>query len=456
MLVSISIENFRSFSSEETFSMVASERLAGSHPDHALPIPNSSAKVLRVAVLYGANGAGKSNLFKALRYIEIIATKPTNKNAGTQRERYLFNNNIEQPSSFDLQFITNNKLYRFGFKVNDIHITEEWLYEVINEREKIIYERTTTADGVVNVDIPDANKLGPKLAALATIGGPQNQSFLATIRATLNNAEYGDELSGILGWFTSTLTTIAPDETYAKLGRDLTENPELLQFVSGFLKAAATGVDHLIPQKTEISEEDLRALLPKEIARHVIDKVTEDEKDKRGLIQLPNGNELIIEKAGASRFYKIAIQASHKLSSGNSFTIELHNESDGTRRLLDFIPALHQVKQGNSVYVIDEIDRSMHPMLVWKFLDFFLRSCGTTYSQMIVTTHESNLLDLDLLRRDEIWFAEKDQNLCTRIYSLADFKIRTDLAIQKHYLNGRFGAVPFLGKLENILAKADH
>ena len=101
MLVSISIENFRSFSTEQTFSMVASERLAGSHADHTIPIPNSSEKVLRAAVIYGANGAGKSNLFKALRYIEKIALRANRKDEGTKRERYLFSDDKEKPSSFD-------------------------------------------------------------------------------------------------------------------------------------------------------------------------------------------------------------------------------------------------------------------------------------------------------------------------------------------------------------------
>jgi len=451
MLVSISVENFRSFSGEETFSMVASERLAGSHSDHALPIPNSSEKVLRAAVLYGANGAGKSNLFKALRYVERIALRSNKKNAGTKRERYLFCDDLTKPSLFDLQFIANNKLYRFGFKVDELHIIEEWLIEVVGRKEKIIYERTTDTNGVVMVDAPGLSKIGPKLAALAMIGGPQNQSFLATISATLNSSEYGDELSGILKWFKSTLTMVAPDESYAELGRDLSENIDFLNFAGDFLKASGTGVDHLIPQKTEISEDDLRSLLPKEVANRLIDVVNGDESDGRGIVHLPNGNELMIEKAGDSRFYKISIQASHTLPSGENFSIELNEESDGTRRLLDFIPALHQSKNNNSVYFIDEIDRSMHPMLVWKFLEFFLRSCNSSSSQIIVTTHESNLLDLELLRRDEIWFVEKDQNLSTRIYSLADFAVRTDQAIQKHYLNGRFGAVPFLGNLENIL-----
>jgi len=100
------------------------------------------------------------------------------------------------------------------------------------------------------------------------------------------------------------------------------------------------------------------------------------------------------------------------------------------------------------VYFIDEIDRSLHPMLAWKFLEFFLKS--DAQHQIIVTTHESNLLDLNLLRRDEIWFAEKGTNGATHLYSLSDFKPRKDLDIRKHYLQGRFSAIPFLGNFEHL------
>jgi AAA15 family ATPase/GTPase len=131
-------------------------------------------------------------------------------------------------------------------------------------------------------------------------------------------------------------------------------------------------------------------------------------------------------------------------------SLDLQEESDGTRRLLNLIPAL-QTHGGSAVYFIDEIDRSLHPMLVWKFLEFFLKSPADGHRQIIVTTHESNLLDLDLLRRDEIWFAEKDQDAATHLYSMVDFKVRKDHEIRKHYLQGRFGAVPFLGNLDRLL-----
>jgi AAA15 family ATPase/GTPase len=110
------------------------------------------------------------------------------------------------------------------------------------------------------------------------------------------------------------------------------------------------------------------------------------------------------------------------------------------------------MRTAGGVYFVDEVDRSLHPILVKEFLQYFLRCCGGCHRQVIVTTHESNLLDQDLLRRDEIWFTEKDQGGSTRLYSLADFKVRNDLEIRKHYLQGRFGAVPFLGDIEHLLA----
>jgi AAA15 family ATPase/GTPase len=173
------------------------------------------------------------------------------------------------------------------------------------------------------------------------------------------------------------------------------------------------------------------------------------------VVRLEDVTELLVERKGENRVYRIAIQAAHEHEPGKVVRLELAEESDGTRRLLNLIPALRAPRATSAVYFIDEIDRSLHPILVKEFLEFFLKSTDGGPRQIIVTTHESNLLDQELLRRDEIWFAEKDQTAATRLYSLLDFKVRNDLEIRKHYLQGRFGAVPFLGNLESLLTKPD-
>jgi len=448
MIVSFSVSNFRSFSSEETVSLVASNRLSGSHDDHAVPIPDSKEKVLRTAVLYGANGAGKSNLFKALRYLKSVALRRRRKNSGTGQKPFRFAETPDAPSTFDLQFIAEERLYRFGLKVDDERITDEWLFQVVGNRQKLLYERTTDQNGKVVIDAEGLKGAGEKVIALATVGGPQNQSFLATLKATLDARDLGVELCRVLNWFRWGLNLIGPDESTGPLEHLMERDSDFLSFAGAFLKSASTGVDHLEVLKKEISENELRRLLADDAVSLAHRDLVEGER-----VQLPDGNHLLREREGV---YQIGIQAAHEHEAGKVVRLELTEESDGTRRLLNLIPALHYLRTTNAVYVIDEIDRSLHPILVKEFLEFFLKSHDRASRQLILTTHESNLLDQDLLRRDEIWFAEKDQSGATRLYSLLDFKVRNDLEIRKHYLQGRFGAVPFLGNLENLAAKTDH
>jgi uncharacterized protein len=450
MIVTFSVSNFRSFASEETFSLVASPRLAGNHDSHAQAIPNSKEQVLKTAVLYGANGAGKSNLFKALRYLKNTVLTPRGKSSGTGRQAFQLGQIEHQPSSFDLQFICANRLFRFGCKLNDQRILEEWLVQVSGKREKVIYERITDEAGTVKVEAPGLKN--DKLRALATIGGPQNQLFLTTIRATLDEADFGDLLHPVFDWFDTRLSLISPDSSYAMLSTHLAEEADFLQFASDFLKSASTGVHALQVQKQELSEEELRKLLPSDIASKVVDDLSTTD-NASSVIRLGNGKEFLFEKTDQAHYYQLTIQAGHQVVADNMVTLDLAEESDGTRRLLDLIPALYDMRNRDAVYVIDEIDRSLHPMLVRKFLECFLQSCDGGQRQVIVTTHESSLLDLDLLRRDEIWFVEKDDTLATRLYSLTDFKIRKDLEIRKHYLQGRFGAVPFLADLDRLMVE---
>ena len=198
----------------------------------------------------------------------------------------------------------------------------------------------------------------------------------------------------------------------------------------------------------------MRNLLPNKFISKLLEDIAED-KDGIAVIRLEQGNEFLIERSEENHFYRISIQAAHEPQPGKVIPLDLSEESDGTRRLLNLLPALHYLQTGNAVFFIDEIDRSMHPILARQFLEFFLKSCQGGRHQIIITTHESNLLDLDLLRRDEIWFAEKDQAGSSHLYSLADFTVRTDQDIRKRYLQGRYGAIPFLGDLNALLENED-
>jgi len=143
--------------------------------------------------------------------------------------------------------------------------------------------------------------------------------------------------------------------------------------------------------------------------------------------------------------------AARHLVEESSYSIPFQDESDGTQRCLNLLPALYHLTTSCRVFVIDELDRSLHPLLCHAFLKFFVESCPGACQQMIVTTHETHLLDQQLLRRDEIWFVEKDEKQQTRLYSLADMNVRNDLRIEKGYLQGRFGGIPFIGDTKKLM-----
>jgi AAA15 family ATPase/GTPase len=451
MIVSFSVSNFRSIREEVTLSLVASKRLSGgeySHDDHAVPIPDSDERVLRTAVIYGANGAGKSNVFRALKYFSQLVLTARVRNTGTARQPFRFDGVTEATSTFDLRFIANDRLYRLFCRVDDTKIVEEYLVREERGRETVLYERITSEDGNVVIEAPGLRSEDKKLIALATVGGPQNQTFLATVRATLKEESMG-ELQGIINWLEGHLNLIAPDGSIAPVGRLLSSSEEFASFAGEFLRSAGTGVEHLAVQKKTLSEEELKGILPDSLFSKISAALVAAPRNTVMTLS-KNGEEFLIEKDETNRYYSVTVQAAHLCKSGDVISFDLSEESDGTRRLLELIPALHQIEGDGEVFFIDEIDRSLHPILVWNFLKFFLSSCKGSRHQIIVTTHESILLDQELLRRDEIWFTEKDNELSTRLYSLAEFQVRKDLQLRKHYLSGRFGAIPFPGSLDHL------
>jgi len=450
MIVSFSVENFRSFHAEATLSLIASNRLAGEHVNHAVAVSGTSAKVLRTAVIYGANGAGKSNLFKSLDYLKSLALPFHRRNRKTTgREAFRFGGAPFDPSSFDLQFVANGKIYRYLIRVNDRQVLEEWLGEEAENKQRALFERGQERDVVLGSQLREY----PRVAALATVGAPPTQSFLSAVgAAALPAGDIGPDLASAIGWFRNVLNLVPPGISQMSLWRKLNDDPTLLDFASDFLRASSTGVDRLEIMKSEVSPAELPSFVGEERATQLMQ---EAESGRRRFVPAfrADGDSWI--EIGSGRFRLVRFQSMHKTQDGSAVNLDLNDESDGTRRLLDLLPALHQMQKQGGVYFVDEIDRSMHPLLVWRLLEFFLSSCGENPGQMILTTHESNLLDLDLLRRDEIWFAEKDHEQATRLYSLADFKVRNDLEIRKHYLQGRFGAIPFLGSLDRLMKGRD-
>jgi uncharacterized protein len=147
MLVSFSVSNFRSFDGEQTFSLVASNRLSAAHEGHTASIPNSESRALRAGVIYGANGSGKSNLFRALQLLKTIATSTREKDAPLRREPFRFAGGHPKPTILDLQFVLGTKLFRYGVKIDDSRVLEEWLVRISGGSEEVVYERMAGPKG---------------------------------------------------------------------------------------------------------------------------------------------------------------------------------------------------------------------------------------------------------------------------------------------------------------------
>jgi AAA15 family ATPase/GTPase len=178
-------------------------------------------------------------------------------------------------------------------------------------------------------------------------------------------------------------------------------------------------------------------------------KELDSSKNKMIGLQINGSQEIIITKEDNDNIYVKKLRVSHKGKSNIEVMFDLDEESDGTIRLLDFAPAFQDVAINKKVYVIDEIERSIHPLLIKELVRKFSKD-DQSKGQLIFTTHESNLLDQSIFRQDEIWFTEKDKNGSTDLYSLSDFKEHNTIDIRKGYLMGRYGSVPFLGNLKDL------
>lgn len=441
MLLSFSIENFRSFHSEQTLNLLASKRLGKLDPPYCSAVAGVDEHVLRVASLYGANGAGKSNFVEAIATLERLVLNGTPRDGRiAYRPFRLDEQSTKEPTVLDLRFIAEGEVFRYGICFDADRVHEEWLDAHEGDKERSLFTRSTSENGTVRIVInPAAKDIPPQIASLAESGVRPNQPFLAEI-VDRDKKTQGPRLGRVINWFKHTLAVIRPDAKYGGLIETIATDKEFADFATAFLREASTGIAKIKVDTKTIAREKFPQL-PKEM-------------DDAELVRIelgPEGEAMILEASHKDVVRLDRVVALHQTAKGKAVRFPLREESDGTRRLLHLLPALHRLGASGGIFVVDELERSMHPMLARKFIEFFLKVADVEKSQLIFTTHESTLLDLELMRRDAIWFAQKDETGASHLYSLADFKVRTDLDVEKGYFAGRFGAVPFLGGIDRLM-----
>lgn len=445
MLISFTVTNFRSFHEEQTLSMVANTRIKG-HETHLRPIPQQDEQVLPTAIFYGANGAGKSNLTRALMLMQSLVVHGTRAPKGVPRNCFILAPEARtEPTVLEIRILAGGHLLEYGFKMTDEVILEEWLVRLSGKREEVIFERSTD-EGIVTVNMPTSKALdkllgGPKMRAQAQVGALPNQLFVSTVAKSIPMTEQGPVFQALYGWFSRKLRIIFPEAYFAGLPNFFRQNTEFQSFATSFLSNASTGV-----QTLEISSHPLAVpkFLEEQLAQNpseadnLVAAAFADKLSSPGVELMPDGSVM-------GHFLQTEIGAEDHRAK-----LPLAEHSDGTRRIANLLPALFISSLEPNVLVVDEIDRSLHPLLARKFIEYFLAGSAGHQSQLILTTHDTNLLDLELFRRDEIWFTEKNGAGASHLYSLAQFKVRTDLKVDSGYLHGRFGAIPFLGGLDRL------
>jgi len=452
MLLSFSVENFRSFKDEQTLNLIASKRLGTpANAPECVRLPDTDESALRVAAIYGANGAGKTNLVRALLHVERLVLRGTSPGKGISYKPFLLDQETQaKPSCFELQILEQGQVFRYGFSCDAERIHEEWLCSYDGKKERPVFSRTSAADGAVSVELgttASSKDVPSRLRALAEVGARPNQLFLTEV-VNLDDADaQGPLCRRVIDWFVSTLAIIPADAPFMMLAETIATDEAFADFAGHFLNEASTGIDGLRVQTKEIPRAKV-STVPSEVWEKLFEDLSEDDV---AVLPGPDGAELFVDGSKKDLIKIRQIAALHGTKQGESALLPLHEESDGSQRLLNLLPALYKLKSDGGVFVIDELERSMHPILARKFIEFFLKGGRSSNSQAIFTTHESTLLDLEILRRDGIWFTEKNEFGATHLYSLSEFKVRNDLRIDKGYLQGRFGAIPFLGGIDHLI-----
>jgi len=214
------------------------------------------------------------------------------------------------------------------------------------------------------------------------------------------------------------------------------------------LKYFDTGIDDIVFEPVDIDKLDIPNDLLSEIRDDLLN--TKSEKQVAFITNTTFDKYYVIVKNSDDKLSAKLLKTKHLVTGGDFVLFDLNDESDGTRRIMDLIPFIIDFYKGENVFVIDEIERSLHPNLIRDLFDFILMTCENVNSQLIVATHEATLLTQELLRKDEIWFATKDKVGASHLHSLEDFSIRFDKQIMKDYLLGRYKGVPKLGNRSEL------
>lgn len=415
MLIEFRVSNFRSFKGENRLSLLASSD-NDLESTNVVATKNASVpRVLRAAGIYGANASGKSNLVKALGYMRAVVVESANIKPDAQFAVQPFRLDPEmekQPVEFELTFILEGVRYQYGFAMTQSRIVEEWL---------LVYQKRTPQTWFTREFNPASNEDDYKFSELHFKGSRNvwkeatrpNALFLSTA-IQLNS----DSLRPVFDYIVRSLVVFQdgsgpiPDYTIGHIARE--KAARVRQFLG----------------EADISIADIAL------------------KEVKGEVQSFNIDPATGLTHQGKQEQNLVLPTFKHTSSKGSAVFDWLDESEGTQKLFSLAGPLFEIFERGQVLIVDELDRSLHALLVRQLIAMFNDpEVNTNNAQLIFTTHDTSLLDGAHLRRDQIWFTEKDADQASNLYPLTDFSPRKNEALERGYLGGRYGGVPILDRL---------
>ena len=431
MLIGFKIKNFRSFNELQYFSMIAGK--VRSNENHIVEICNK--KILKFSGIYGANGSGKSNFLLAIDTGQNLIRNGIYNLINNQYFRGS-NSKRDDDSYFEYEIAINNKLYSYGFEINIYRnvIVSEWLIDMTKNKGKIIFERDISNKSF-KTDL-NTSKHFNYVNCLEEMKENNQIFFLNEMTRRLllskNEDNFFNDLLSVYNFLINDTIFIKP-YTHRIYFIDYIKNKDK---IINILNKLDINISDIFALKSDIN--DIKAKLPDVAFNNLMNNFNILS------LRVPNlkcslriNNDIYTIKKLDNNTYSVeTLKFKHSGNINNDFGV--YEESDGTIRILELIDIL---LSDNKLFIIDELDSSLHPILIDGLLKMFLKENNN--NQLIITTHESKTMDFDLIRRDEIWFTQKDNNGQTNLYSLEEYKdiARFDRKIDKAYLEGRFGAI---------------
>ncbi|MBK9328542.1 MAG: ATP-binding protein [Sphingobacteriales bacterium] len=427
MLLEFSVANFLSFRERKTLNLVASSI---SDYKETNTITSERHTLLKGAIIYGANASGKSNFIRAMSTMKRIVMQSFNQSSTKPLDvaPFLLNTETENsPSHFEVLFEILNVRYRYGFEITNKEVVSEWLFESKKNAEKLLFVRE--GDGIeVSPSFKEAENLESKT---------RNNALFLSIIDQFN----GVTAKRIMNWFNNFITISGlTHENYEMVTFKMLEKEKTAKTLGDFYDTLDLGFDGLSVSKEKFN--------PK--------RIPEDAPES--LVKL-----LIKDFEGAFRFKIKTLHKKYNKDNVNIDDVEFDmrsQESAGTNKVFNISGPIFDVLHDGGVLVIDELDSSLHPLMTLAITRLFnSEKDNSKNAQLIFSTHDTNLFSYGKYRRDQIYFVEKDKYGASDLYSLVEYreedgnKVRKDRSFESDYIQGRYGAVPYIGDISKIVSE---